>query len=242
MQVKQMKRIPRILGVLVVALVATMLLSGVAFAYPTVNLNEVKVDPKQDVGIYTPVSGIGNVLAETGAYNLFLSGSGYSPQTVKGFCVEMAYSTDTPMQFELVPIPLLGANLKMAAWIDANYLSSFPVEGQIAAWEASTDGLSFNFYSGNFQLQASSGLSAGQIAKATAIYYEAFDAVNNHGYIGSGFVWANSPPGSIVPEFPQGYVFGDPVPIPGTAWLLGSGLIGLAGLKKKGWFYGEAKP
>jgi hypothetical protein len=214
-------------------------LTGMASAYPLVDLAEDHVSFRQDLGIRA--TGIGDVTAQAGIYNLIRrapSGSGNPFYLVEGFCVEMAYSTKTAMQYEEVPIQLKGPNLKAVAWMLDHVDTAFAAETQVAAWEASTDPFSttplVNLFTGDFQLQpGGGGFNATQLQKVADIYLAAFDAVNNHGYNGSGFVWANSPPGSISAEFPQGYVYGNPVPIPATAWLVGSGLIGLVGLRRK---------
>ena len=77
-------------------------------------------------------------------------------------------------------------------------------------------------------------ISGGEIANIFGdghmLYYDPNDPVNKLSFGGKAFLLADG--GSLSP-------FGAPVPIPTPAWLLGSGLAGMAFLKRNGWGKGS---
>lgn len=156
------------------------------------------------------------------------------------FCVDPSYATYTPTEYTVLSATTMENKYKAAAWVldqALNGVFTDKAAAQIAVWELVFDwGNSVNLTANSFILN-----SPGDPLKATATGY-ALSALSAYGT----WTGANNYSVAVKPDpgyygvSPQDFVFAfetqtvnPPVPIPPTAYLLGAGLLGLVGLRRK---------
>jgi len=222
----------------VAVVLAFVFAASMAFAYPIVSLKYAGVQNNTDTSIWAV--GIGNVTTETGNYILSIENPpGSTAFTVSGYCVEPEYSSSSYLQYELVPVSAVTIGnpqaYEAAAWIlSQGYTGASAAAAQTAVWELTWDygqGNPYSLTEGNFHYR--SGLSGTQLALVPDMYDAALDAVLNQGFTGSGYVVAMNPLDETSWSGAQDYIIPNPVPIPGSMLLMGTGLLGLGFLGRR---------
>jgi len=223
---------------LVVLLVSAAFLAFPLFANAgiigDVNLTEIFSSPTGSVSFPRPVSG---------TYYLDYDAKINSGPQIEAFCVEDADGPSGTLRYTLLSIDsglsafgLDATNYMAAAWIAQTYVTADPMStsaqeavkaaAQIAVWEVIFDGI------GNLNLGAGGFRSSDYVAQANAI----LAALPSSFSASTQWTLAVNPTvGTAITEgaYAQNYIVHHPVPIPAAVWLLGSGLLGLVGIRRR---------
>jgi hypothetical protein len=159
--------------------------------------------------------------------------------TFQAFCIENVYSSTQYSEYSLVPIATGDQDAVRAAWLFNAYRlgglntyatgNTLAAATQVAIWELMTEtGTGHNVLSGGTSTSMSYAalaqtlvdLALGANISSFNVSGYALAISNNHQDF---LVPLNSSEGSIVSA----------VPVPPAVWLLGSGLVGLVGLRKR---------
>jgi len=214
-----LKRVVLMSEILSVVLVASM-----AGAY-TVDLKYLGVQPQTGVNIYA--GDFGNTGVYAGNLQIqFYDGSG---PTFLGFCVEPRYPSNGFATYNLSPIDPT-SRYAAAAWVLDQYHAGEAVStaAQIAVWELVWD-TSLNWDDGTFKLLGTTENYDALKLQATTIYNAALGATIT-GSLLSKYMLASD---GVFGAGYQDFVVQTPAPIPAAVWLLGSGLIGLAVIRRR---------
>jgi hypothetical protein len=240
-------RIVRKLSLFFLALTSFLFIGfSIALAGPVVNLDQTGIGPGQNVYVDFPndAGGVypngGTVFAGVLKFNI------NGQPDILGFCIENAWvnSASGFSEYRLLQITPADIKWETAAYIaDQNFSTSNSVRAaaaQLVIWElvfeSSTTALgTIDLFGGSFKTLAPAN---------NAVVVEAMNIINNElpnaaqlaKFNENSWMLAVSPKDSSPlpgPEPYQNFLVHVNAPIPAAAWLLGTGLIGLIGIRSK---------
>ena len=165
-------------------------------------------------------------------YNFNILGTGTYAGSYKGFCVDPQF--ESPVFYADIIAITDGSRYEAAAYLMGKYYGTTiynnqkAAQVQLAIWELVWDfGGSYNLAVGNFQ-------TAAYTTEVNALISEATGALPS--FTPSGYYVVASPPGGHLGDSfnqpVQDFMFRQ-VPEPTTVLLLGLGMIGVAGIRRK---------
>jgi hypothetical protein len=227
-----MKRIVFLAVILSVVFTASMASAN------TVNLNYLSVTNQAAVSLSGDwLSSPPQVYAGNYTVNIWSSDNSTNYGNFTGFCVDPATAPSSYSLYDLRGIAE-GSRYEAAAWVFANYLTlgyTAPA-AQIAIWELVWDWGNLSLQSGHMAYTSGGSYSAA----AQALVDWAMSGIGTN-FDQSIYMIAHSPTSGESLNFPaQDYILprgattvGPPVPVPSTVYLLGAGLLGLVGIRRR---------